>query len=478
MSESVASSEKALFSCRPSYLFHVNHLKMVKLDVSLLRYLSQEDIRVLNAVEMGMKNHELVPSSLITSISSIRDGGVGKILHKLARHKLIVYTRGKNYDGYRLTCSGYDYLALNTFRKKGIVTKVGNEIGVGKESSVFVASNDEEERLALKIHRLGKTCFRTVNSKRDYHWKGRKLSNWIYASRLAAKREFAFMQILHQEGFSVPKAIANNRHCVVMEFMQGILLNHLGLEDVEDPNNLCQRLINMILTLANTFGLVHGDFNEFNIMICNDNPVIIDLPQMVPVNHKFAKQYFDRDVACIVDFFKKRFHINVDEESIPNFEDNVDVEGVKEKAVVIDGFPGMNFIDFNETEDNESEASEDEPDSQDVHSEEEQEDIVSVEREEEQPEPQSLNDEDCGSNEDTISIRDAASCFSVGSKSTIAPEDIRLRLKKEKIKVVHRQRLKVASKSVKGDDNAVYRKRREASQNIKEDLLSHSLGDF
>ena len=33
---------------------------MGKLNVSMLRYLSKEDFRVLTAVEMGMKNHEIV----------------------------------------------------------------------------------------------------------------------------------------------------------------------------------------------------------------------------------------------------------------------------------------------------------------------------------------------------------------------------------------------------------------------------------
>ena len=34
---------------------------MGKLNVSVLRYMTREDFRVLTAVEMGMKNHEIVP---------------------------------------------------------------------------------------------------------------------------------------------------------------------------------------------------------------------------------------------------------------------------------------------------------------------------------------------------------------------------------------------------------------------------------
>jgi RIO kinase 2 len=44
---------------------------------------------------------------------------------------------------------------------------------------------DDGEVLALKLHRLGRTSFRAVKSKRDY--LGRRNSfSWLYLSRLAA----------------------------------------------------------------------------------------------------------------------------------------------------------------------------------------------------------------------------------------------------------------------------------------------------
>ena len=48
---------------------------MVKFDASLLRYLSKDDFRVLTAIEMGMRNHELVPVELIDSIAKLKHGG-------------------------------------------------------------------------------------------------------------------------------------------------------------------------------------------------------------------------------------------------------------------------------------------------------------------------------------------------------------------------------------------------------------------
>ena len=46
-------------------------------------------------VEMGMKNHEIVPVSLLSSIASLKHGGCNKILRELVKHKLVVYERSK-----------------------------------------------------------------------------------------------------------------------------------------------------------------------------------------------------------------------------------------------------------------------------------------------------------------------------------------------------------------------------------------------
>jgi len=47
----------------------------------------------------------------------------------------------------------------------------------------------------MKLHRLGRVSFRAVKSKRDY-LKHRSSYNWLYLSRLAALKEFAFMKVL------------------------------------------------------------------------------------------------------------------------------------------------------------------------------------------------------------------------------------------------------------------------------------------
>ncbi|NXN51143.1 RIOK2 kinase, partial [Rynchops niger] len=289
---------------------------MGKLNVVMLRYLSREHFRVLTAVEMGMKNHEIVPASLIASIASLKHGGCNKILRELVKHKLLAYERTKTVQGYRLTNAGYDYLALKTLSSRQVINSVGNQMGVGKESDIYIVANEEEQQFALKLHRLGRTSFRSLKNKRDYHKHRHKMS-WLYLSRLAAMKEFAYMKALHDRKFPVPKPVDYNRHAVVMELIDGYPL--CQVRQVEDPASVYSELMDLIVKLAN-HGLIHGDFNEFNLILDNDDHVtMIDFPQMVSTSHANAEWYFDRDVNCIKEFFKKRF--NYESELFPVFKD-------------------------------------------------------------------------------------------------------------------------------------------------------------
>ncbi|NXM64226.1 RIOK2 kinase, partial [Illadopsis cleaveri] len=289
---------------------------MGKLNVVMLRYLSREHFRGLTAVEMGMKNHEIVPSSLIASIASLKHGGCNKILRELAKHKLLAYERTKTVQGYRLTNAGYDYLALKTLSSRQVINSVGNQMGVGKESDIYVVANEEEQQFALKLHRLGRTSFRNLKNKRDYHKHRHKMS-WLYLSRIAAMKEFAYMKVLYDREFPVPKPIDYNRHAVVMELVDGYPL--CQVHQMEDPAAVYSESMDLIVKLAN-HGLIHGDFNEFNLILDNnDHVTLIDFPQMMSTSHANAEWYFNRDVNCIKEFFKKRF--SYESELFPSFKD-------------------------------------------------------------------------------------------------------------------------------------------------------------
>ncbi|KAL1139740.1 hypothetical protein AAG570_006718 [Ranatra chinensis] len=445
---------------------------MGKLNVTILRYLSKEDFRVLTAVEMGMKNHELVPGPLIASIANLRHGGVHKLLKELCKNRLLSYERGKHYDGYRLTNQGYDYLALKTLTSRGSVSSFGNQIGVGKESNIYIVGNEEGEVLCLKLHRLGRVCFRNLKEKRDYHAHRHKAS-WLYLSRISAAKEFAYMKALKDRGFPVPTAFDSNRHCVVMELIDGKLLNQIY--DIDDIESLYDELMNLIVRFGNC-GVIHGDFNEFNLLIDKDNkPVVIDFPQMISTNHPNAEMYFERDVKCIRDFFKRRFGY---ESSLhPTFndilrEDDLDVE------VAASGFTRQMENDLltsiaDENLTIQKDISENESISCVSQNEGEKNEVdaridISISNCEDLPENESFSSfaENNIDSDEKFSVSGFSAIGSVSTTSTIPPEIMRQKLKKQLEKralnsVKHRL-------VVKGEASAVTRKRRENRDTIKE----------
>lgn len=154
----------------------------------------------------------------------------------------------------------------------------------------------------------------------------------MYMSRLAAMKEYAFMEALRANGFPVPEPIAQSRHTIVMSLIDAFPMR--AISDVPNPASLYAELISMILRLAQ-YGLIHGDFNEFNILLEEKKtppseagngpdiiltPILIDFPQMISVDHENAEFYFDRDVNCIKRFFERRFHFSPDEKG-PYFSD-------------------------------------------------------------------------------------------------------------------------------------------------------------
>ena len=331
---------------------------------------------------MGSRNHEIVPTPLISQIASLRSGsGVHKSISNLAKIGLIARVKNARYDGYRLTYGGLDYLALHTHTKASTVYSVGNQIGVGKESDIFVCASETGKQLVLKIHRLGRISFRTVKANRDY-LRNRSSGSWMYMSRLAALKEFEFMKALRANGFPVPEPIGQNRHTVIMSLVDAFPLRQIS--SIGDPASLYAELLALIVRLAQ-YGLIHGDFNEFNILIEEKTesdgekvkliPTVIDFPQMVSIDHANAEYYFDRDVACIKRYFSRRFGFTSDEPG-PFFKDSiktlkkrldVDVEASgfsKKMAKELDTYMKEHGVDGDagdiEREDDEDEDEEDE----------------------------------------------------------------------------------------------------------------------
>lgn len=278
---------------------------------------------------MGSRNHEVVPTPLISQLAHIRSStGVHKCISSLAKIGLIAKVKNASYDGYRLTYGGLDYLALHSHTQSSTVYSVGNQIGVGKESDIYVCADATGKQLVLKIHRLGRISFRTVKANRDY-LRNRTSASWMHMSRLAAVKEYEFMTALRREGFPVPVPVGQNRHTVVMSLIDAFPLRQIST--MHNPADLYSELLSLIVQLAQ-YGLIHGDFNEFNILIEEKKneetgdvtliPTLIDFPQMVSIDHGNAQYYFDRDVACIKRYFQRRYGFTSDEPG-PFFKDSI-----------------------------------------------------------------------------------------------------------------------------------------------------------
>jgi len=127
------------------------------------------------------------------------------------------------------------------------------------------------------------------------------------------------MKALYDNGFPTPTPIDVSRHCVIMSVVDGYPL--CQVRHMRHPGKVYNDLMNLIVRLA-SYGLIHGDFNEFNVMISDTEEVtMIDFPQMVSTSHPNAEMYFDRDVNCVRAFFAKRFNYEADE--VPTFKDCV-----------------------------------------------------------------------------------------------------------------------------------------------------------
>ncbi|UKK02983.2 non-specific serine/threonine protein kinase [Theileria orientalis] len=290
----------------------------MKLDPSHFCYLTNTEFRVLTAIEIGMRNHQYIPVSLITTMANLRSVGMTKVISSLLKAKLIVHC-GKVYDGYKLTFLGLDYLALRALSKRGVIASVGRRIGVGKEADVHLCKDTSDNLVVLKFHRLGRISFRSVKNNRDY-MGNRKHASWMYLSQLAAKKEYSYLSNLYDESFPVPEPIDFNRHVIAMRYIDGIPLSQV--REMGSPKKVLHIIMSLIVKLAR-LGIIHGDFNDFNLMIDEegDKVTVIDFPQVVSVYHENAEFYFDRDVRSVVEMFKRKFKIDVVE--FPKFSDVV-----------------------------------------------------------------------------------------------------------------------------------------------------------
>lgn len=150
----------------------------------------------------------------------------------------------------------------------------------------------------------------------------RKSASWMYMSRLAAQKEWAFMKVSQEltcqpRGLKWIVGLARARipgspayrssetlypdgvyRCISLVSIVGRVLyifptqpiSRRQISEVPSPGKLYSSLMDLIVRFARS-GLIHGDFNEFNILIrrTSGEAIVIDFPQMVSTSHTNAE---------------------------------------------------------------------------------------------------------------------------------------------------------------------------------------------
>jgi len=275
----------------------------MKLDIEIFTCLNKSDFRTLSMIEFGLRSNNLVPAQ---TLSKFNPDFTHESLQKLSRYKLI-YLEGKLFQSYKITSLGYDFLAIKALANRRVAFSVGNQIGVGKESDIFEVAGKRRGILVLKLYRLGRSSFREIKNKREFSLNKTDKS-WNYFSRKSATKEFSLMKSLHEYGLPVPYAVDYSRHGLLMRKIKGVQL--AKVKNLKEPSLIHKKCIDLLTKMA-TIGLVHCDFNEFNLILTNKRSIIvIDFPQMISTSHPNANLLFERDTRSIVDFFRRIHNIS------------------------------------------------------------------------------------------------------------------------------------------------------------------------
>jgi len=191
----------------------------------------------------------------------------------------------------------------------GIIDSVRFPISTGKEGNVFYAEDEDGDPVAIKIFRTSTSTFKRVGRyiEGDPRFKGltgnrRKL---IYAW---ANKEYRNLQRYYDAEIPVPEPIAYDKNCLVMEYIGNENGPAPQLKDVqlEDPNDTYDEVVSFIIDGYQEAHLVHGDLSEYNILMLDGEPILIDCGQAVTADHFNSKEFLIRDINNVNRFFKNR----------------------------------------------------------------------------------------------------------------------------------------------------------------------------
>ena len=200
----------------------------------------------------------------------------------------------------------------------GLIDDVISQLMSGKEATVFVVRCGSEIRCAKVYKEANKRSFK----KASQYQEGRKVRNSRRQRAMEKGSKFgrneqesswqtAEVDALHRladAGVRVPKPYCCVDGVLLMELVtdeDGDVAPRLG--DVEMSAEIAladHAAVMQDITRMLCAGIVHGDLSEFNVLVDEIGPVIIDLPQAVDAaGNNHAEMMLSRDVNKITDYY-------------------------------------------------------------------------------------------------------------------------------------------------------------------------------
>ena len=195
---------------------------------------------------------------------------------------------------------------LFKLESEGHFERLEGPVQIGKEANVFSALTKDGKRI-VKIYRLETCDFKRMYDyiKHDSRYidMRRTRRNIIFSW---TQREFRNLMIARDAGINVPTPYTFKDNIIVMEYIgKGAPAPQLKDSYPDDPDGFFQAVVGFMKKLWKA-GLVHADLSQFNILNDSGKPVLIDFSQSTTTDSMAAKEYLERDIRNICNFFKKK----------------------------------------------------------------------------------------------------------------------------------------------------------------------------
>jgi len=200
----------------------------------------------------------------------------------------------------------------------GLVDEVIRRLMSGKEADVFIVRCGSEIRCAKVYKEASKRSFK----KAVEYQEGRKVRNSRRGRAMQKGSKFGRQQQeeiwqnaevdalykLAAAGVRVPEPYGCFDGVLLMQLITdengdvASRLNDVGMSAEQAREDHAEMMHNIMLMLS--VGLIHGDLSEFNVLVDEYGPVIIDLPQAVDAAaNNNAKRMLTRDVENITNYY-------------------------------------------------------------------------------------------------------------------------------------------------------------------------------